>query len=97
MRRRLPGTSITSRRISRSLCSLLSRADELAEVTEFHCEVVELIDPAAYLGDEVDGIFCRTRKGAYHLNLPLLDLHLPEDSPNFQLIEDYWYWFWNWR
>ncbi len=67
------------------------------EVIEYHCEVVELIDPAAYLGDEFDGIFCKTRKGAYDLNLPLIDLHLPEDSPNFQLIEDYWYWFWNWR
>ena len=67
------------------------------EVREFHCEVLELIDPAKFLGDEFDGIFCKTRKEAYDLNLPLIDLHLPEDNPNFQLIEDYWYWFWNWR
>jgi hypothetical protein len=67
------------------------------EVREYHCEVIELIDPATYLSDEFDGIFCKTRKGTCQLNLPLIDLHLPEDNPNFQLIEDYWYWFWNWR
>ena len=67
------------------------------EAEEFHCEVVEVIDPAQYLGDEFDGIFSKVRKGAYEVNLPLLDLYLPEDDPNFQLIEDYWFWFWNWR
>ena len=67
------------------------------EVREYHCEVIKLIDPAKHLGDEFDGIFCKTRKGAYQVNLPLIDLHLPEHNANFQLIEDYWYWFWNWR
>jgi hypothetical protein len=67
------------------------------EVREFHCEVLELIDPAEYLGDALDGIFCKVRKGTYEENSPLIDLHLPLDDPNFQLIEDYWYWFWNWR
>jgi hypothetical protein len=67
------------------------------EVEEYQCEVLELIDPATYLGDEFDGIFCKTRKGPYELNLPLIDVHLPEDNPNFRLIEDYSYWFWNWR
>ncbi len=43
---------------------------------EFHCEVLELIDPATYLGDEFDGIFCKSRKGMYDLNLPLIDLYL---------------------
>ena len=67
------------------------------EQNEFRCTVVSLIDPTKYLGDGFDGIFCRTRKGEYDLNLPLIDLHLPENSRNFQLIEDYWFWFWNWR
>jgi len=31
------------------------------------------------------------------VNLPLIDLYLPEESQDFQLIEDYWYWFWSWR
>jgi hypothetical protein len=47
--------------------------------------------------DEFDGILCKTRKGKYEINLPLNELEIPQDSPNFQLIEDYWFWFWNWR
>ena len=47
--------------------------------------------------DGFDGIFCRTSKGEYENNLPLIDLYLPEDSFGFQLTDDYWFWFWNWR
>ena len=68
-----------------------------AEDDEFRCTVLELLDPAKHLGDGLDGIFCKTRKGQYESNLPLIDLYLPEDSFSFQLIDDYWYWFWNWR
>ena len=64
---------------------------------QFRCTVLELLDPTQHLGDEFDGIFCKTRKGNFEVNLPLIELHVPDDSPDFQLIEDYWYWFWNWR
>ena len=67
------------------------------EEVQHRCTVVELLDPAKDICDEFDGIFCKTRKGKYEINLPLTELEVPEDSPNFQLIEDYWYWFWNWR
>jgi len=67
------------------------------EDAEFRCIVLELLDPVKHLGNPLDGIFCKTRKGRYEVNLPLIDLYLPEESPDFQLIEDYWYWFWNWR
>ena len=67
------------------------------EGNEFRCTVLELLDPAKHLGDGFDGIFCKTRRGKYEINLPLIELEVPEDSPDFQLIEDYWYWFWNWR
>ena len=67
------------------------------EEEEFRCTVLELLDPAKYLGDGFDGIFCKTRKGKYEVHLPLIELEVPDDSPNFQFIEDYWYWFWNWR
>jgi hypothetical protein len=67
------------------------------EAVENRCGVLELVDPAKYLGDGFDGIFCKIRKGTCELNVPLIDLHLPEDDPNFQLIEDYWFWLWNWR
>ena len=61
------------------------------------CEVLELIDPSKYISDDFSGIFCKTRKGNFEVNLPLVELEVPQNSPNFQLIEDYWYWFWNWR
>lgn len=67
------------------------------EEDEFRCTVLELLDPAKHLGDGFDGIFSKTSKGKYEINLPLIELEVPDDSPNFQLIEDYWFWFWNWR
>ena len=68
-----------------------------AEEDEFRCTVLDLLDPEEYMGDGFDGIFSKTSKGKYEINLPLIDLYLPEDSFGFQLIDDYWYWFWNWR
>jgi hypothetical protein len=67
------------------------------EEDEFRCTVLDLLDPEEYMGDGFDGIFSKTKKGKYEINLPLIDLYLPEDSFGFQLIDDYWYWFWNWR
>ena len=67
------------------------------EERQHRCTVLELLDPINDICDEFDGIFCKTRKGLYEVNLPLIDLEIPQDSPNLQLIEDYWFWFWNWR
>ncbi len=67
------------------------------EEAEHRCTVVELLDPAHDICDEFDGIFCKARKGKYEINLPLIELEVPDDGPNFRLIEDYWHWFWNWR
>jgi hypothetical protein len=67
------------------------------EDREFRCTVVELLDPATDMGDLIDGIFCKTRKGKYEINLPLIELEVPEGNTNVQLIDDFWYWFWNWR
>lgn len=63
----------------------------------YECTVLELLDPSKYVSDEFDGIFCKTRKGDFEVNLPLIELDVSADDPNFQAIEDYWYWFWNWR
>jgi hypothetical protein len=68
-----------------------------AEEDEFCCTVLMLLDPAKHMGDEFDGIFCKTRKETSEIRLPLIDLYLPEDSLGFELIDDYWFWFWNWR
>ena len=67
------------------------------EEVRHRCVVVELLDPTNGICDEFDGIFCKTRKGEYEINLPLIELEIPQGSPNFRFIEDYWYWFWNWR
>ena len=67
------------------------------EETQFRCTVVELLDPSKHIGDTFDGIFCKTQKGKYEVNLPLIELEVAHDSPNFHLIEDFWYWFWNYR
>ena len=67
------------------------------EEVRHRCVVVELLDPVNDICDESGGIFCKTRKGKYEVNLPLTELEIPQDSPNFQFIDDYWYWFWNWR
>ncbi len=67
------------------------------ESAEFRRTVVELLDPSRYACDEIDGIFCKTRQGEFEVNLPLIELHLPENNRNWRLIEDYWYWMWNWR
>ena len=47
--------------------------------------------------DNSAGLCCM----AYHRNkaeiLPLADVEVGIDSPNFQFLEDYWFWLWNWR
>jgi hypothetical protein len=63
----------------------------------YGCTVLHLLDPSRHVADEFDGIYCKTRKGDFEVNLPLVELEVPRESPNFQLTEDYWYWFWNWR
>jgi hypothetical protein len=67
------------------------------EQDQFECTVLELLDPSKFVGDPFDGIFCKTRKLGFEVNLPLFELELSQDSPEFQMIEDYWYWLWNWR
>jgi hypothetical protein len=67
------------------------------ESAQFRRVVVELLDPSRCACDEIDGIYCKTCQGDFEVNLPLIELHLPENSANSQLIEDYWYWMWNWR
>ena len=68
-----------------------------AESAEFACTVVELLDPQECASDEFSGIYCKTRKGDFEVNLPLGELDVPEDDPNSQLIDDYCYWFWHCR
>ena len=67
------------------------------EEGEFRCVALGLLGPEYQPGDEWTGCIPKTRKGPHELNLPLIELAVPQNSRNFQLIEDYWYWLWNWR
>ena len=67
------------------------------EEAQYECTVLELLSPSKHACDEFDGIFCKTCKAGFEVNLPLIELEVPKNSPNFQMIEDYWYWLWNWR
>jgi hypothetical protein len=77
-------------------------ADCPEEVSEYHriffpATVVGLLNPDDHEGHEEQGLLCRVSRAFEEVNVPLSDVEVPEDSPNSQLIEDYWYWFWNWR
>ena len=67
------------------------------EEDQYECTVMELLDPSKHVSDEFDGIFCKTSKAGFEVNLPLIELEISQDSPDLQMIEDYWYWFCNWR
>jgi hypothetical protein len=67
-----------------------------SEEREFRCVVLSLLSPESF-GDESGGLSCRVRSENCRLNLPLIELVVPQNCRNFQLIEDYWYWLWNWR
>jgi hypothetical protein len=60
-------------------------------------EVVALVDPDKSATDEYHGLVCKVRKADREMEVPLVDLEVDEENPNFRLIEDYWYWIWNWR
>jgi hypothetical protein len=86
-----------SAKMSLPLTAYYPQPTTAREKVEFCCRVVELLDPTRHLGDEFDGIFCKIRKGDFEVNLPLVELNVPDEDPDFQLIEDYSFWFWNWR
>lgn len=70
-------------------------ATNATEADEFRLSVIELLDPAKYLGDEIDGLFVKTQKGKYEINLPLIEIALPQNCCNWQHIADYSYWLRN--
>ncbi|MGA2059374.1 MAG: calcium-binding protein [Thermoguttaceae bacterium] len=60
-------------------------------------KVLALLDPDKNPGREYNGLICRTHATDREIEVPLVDLEIEADNPNFQIIEDYWYWIWNWR
>jgi hypothetical protein len=68
-----------------------------ARASSNRCDVIELLDPRTDLCDEIDGLYCRTRKGKFLVNLPLVEVTVPSSCKNIELLSDYEYWFWHWR
>jgi hypothetical protein len=73
------------------------RPSTAALVTADRCEVIALLDPRTDLCDEIDGLYCQTRKGRFRVNLPLVELTVLPPNKNLELLSDYEYWFWHWR
>ena len=59
--------------------------------------VISLFHPNQATNPEQTGLTCQAVDGQQSIEIPLVDLETPDESPNSQPIEDYWYWFWNWR
>jgi hypothetical protein len=86
-----------SQNLSLPFTAVYSTPTNRPEAKRYECTVLEILDPSTCAYDEFDGIFCKTEQAGFEVNLPLIELEVPQDSPNYQMIEDYWYWFWNWR
>ena len=56
--------------------------------------IVGLLDPDQC--DEDDGVVCQAEEEGELIELPLVDLEVPSDPYNRQLVEDYSYWACNW-
>jgi len=54
--------------------------------------VVRLLNPA---GPVSRGILCRVEALSETTELPLVEIGVPEDDPNSQLLDDFAYWFLN--
>jgi hypothetical protein len=55
--------------------------------------VFGLCDPLEHPSEH--GLMCRAMHVRQPLELPLVEVEVGPDSPNFQLVEDYWSWAWN--
>ncbi|MGO9112097.1 MAG: hypothetical protein ACLP9L_22965 [Thermoguttaceae bacterium] len=56
-----------------------------------------LVDPQTMPSDNRAGLCCMAQHRNKAEILPLVDIEVGHDSPNFQFLEDYWFWLWNWR
>jgi len=60
--------------------------------------VLELLPPGDSASVNEAGLMCRAvRADSAAIEVPLIELEVPVEHANAELIEDYWYWFWNWR
>ena len=65
--------------------------------TVYPVTVTDLVDPKSMPSDSRAGLCCMANYRNRIEILPLVDVEVEHDSPNFQMFEDYWFWLWNWR
>ena len=64
--------------------------------TESPLQVVRLMDPVReYSPEEMHGLICKAEQQGRRIELPLDRIDVAEDSPHYQLLEDYRHWLWN--
>jgi hypothetical protein len=65
--------------------------------TVYPVTVISLADPQTIPSADRTGLGCIAHRGNRADILPLVDIEVADDSPNFQVLEDYWFWWWNFR
>jgi hypothetical protein len=74
-----------------------ARYSSETEPVVYPVTVTELVDAEKSAEDHFTGVLCTAHLKNKTATLPLVDIEVAEGSPNFQILEDYWYWLWNWR
>jgi hypothetical protein len=58
---------------------------------------VTLVGLRSEIGFVSGGLLCEVENVPHGKSLPLAEIGVREDNPNYQLLDDYAYWFYNWR
>ena len=64
--------------------------------TIYPITVTGLVDPQTMPSDSQAGLCCTVHFMNTADIMPLINIEVENDSPNFQILEDYWFWSWNW-
>lgn len=83
--------------LSRLILPCGARYSSDADGTISLVTVTGLVDPQMMPSDIRTGLCCMAQHRNQPEILPLVDVEVGHDCPNFQLLEDYWFWLWNWR
>ena len=68
-----------------------SPASQTGSDTDEAISVVGFADPPV---DAKEGIVCRAQTQLHRIDVPLSRIHVSNDDPNLQYIDDYTYWLW---
>jgi hypothetical protein len=64
--------------------------------TQSPLSVIRLLDPVReYAPEEMNGLICKAEQNGAKIELPLDRIDVEENSPHYQLLEDYRHWLRN--